>query len=56
MICRINLHIVFTWQQTTGARATATTHEVAPIAGPVARPPDTVDLPPPNDPEIRTTT
>ncbi|NUW03076.1 hypothetical protein [Streptomyces sp. CAI 127] len=56
MICSINLHILFAWQQTSEARATATTHEVAPIAGPAAREPDAAGLPPPNGPEIRTTT
>ncbi|MFF8649247.1 hypothetical protein ACF06D_13535 [Streptomyces griseoluteus] len=57
MICTINLHILFTRQQTTGARATATTHEViASIAGPAAQPPDVSGLPPLNGLKTRTTT
>ncbi|MHC0432542.1 hypothetical protein ACX6XY_20535 [Streptomyces sp. O3] len=47
MICSINLHILFVWQQTAGAQATATAHEVAPIAGAPARPPGATGLPPP---------
>ncbi|MFC7830747.1 hypothetical protein [Streptomyces sp. NPDC057375] len=53
----INLHILFTRQQATGTRDTATTHEViASITGPAAQPPDTASLPPPNGPKIRTPT
>ncbi|MEU1381193.1 hypothetical protein [Streptomyces albidoflavus] len=44
MICSINLHILFSWHRITGARAPATTHEVAPIAGPAARPLDAAGL------------
>ncbi|MDX3098964.1 hypothetical protein PV417_31420 [Streptomyces sp. ME19-03-3] len=56
MICSINLHILFAWQQSTGTRATPTTHEITALAAPAARPPDTAGLPPPTGPPIRTTT
>lgn len=47
MICSINLHILFAWQQTSGARATATTPEVVTITGPAAQTPSEAGLPPP---------
>ncbi|MEU3074257.1 hypothetical protein [Streptomyces laurentii] len=55
MICSINLHILFTWQQTTGTAEAVATHELAAIAGPAARPPDATGLPPPTGQEIRET-
>ncbi|WP_405692665.1 hypothetical protein [Streptomyces sp. NBC_00057] len=56
MICSINLHILFSWQQTTGAQATDALHEVATLIGPAARPPDATGLSPPMEPGIRETT
>ncbi|WP_329020267.1 hypothetical protein [Streptomyces sp. NBC_00690] len=47
MICSINLHILFTWQQTTSAGAATTTHEGPTLTGPTPRPPDATGLPPP---------
>ncbi|MFJ7421744.1 hypothetical protein ACIQXD_24495 [Streptomyces uncialis] len=55
MICSINLHILFTWQQTTSTPATATTHEGAALASSAPRPLDATGLPPPTGPEICTT-
>ena len=57
MICSINLHILFTWQQTAGTeRAVATTHEASALSGPAPSPPNAAGLPPPTEPQIRTTT
>ncbi|MDH6627909.1 hypothetical protein M2271_005738 [Streptomyces sp. LBL] len=56
MICSINLHILLSWQQTTGTETTATTHETAALTGPAPQPPDAAGMPPPTRPETRTTT
>ncbi|MFI6651399.1 hypothetical protein ACIBI8_27820 [Streptomyces sp. NPDC050529] len=55
MICSINLHILFSWQQTTRPQTTGTAHEIAPLAGSASTPPDAAGLPPPIRLEIRET-
>lgn len=55
MIYSINLHILFSWQQTNGARATATAPDVVTITGSAAQTPREAGLPPPESPEIRMT-
>lgn len=57
MICSINLHILFTWQQTTGAeRAVTTLCEAGAPSGPALSPPAATGVPPPARPQIRTAT
>ncbi|WP_329306819.1 hypothetical protein OG322_21995 [Streptomyces sp. NBC_01260] len=52
MICSINLHILFSWHQTTRTQATGTAHGVTALAGSASTPPDAAGLPPPIRPEI----
>ncbi|MFF7193410.1 hypothetical protein ACFZAM_06880 [Streptomyces sp. NPDC008079] len=57
MICSINLHILFTWQQTTGTeRALTTLCEAGAPSGPALSPPAATRIPPPARPQIRTVT
>ncbi|WP_329611968.1 hypothetical protein OG244_38595 [Streptomyces brevispora] len=52
MICSINLHILFSWQQTSRTQANRTAHGVAALAGSASTPPDAAGLHPPTGPEI----
>ncbi|WP_329139772.1 hypothetical protein OG552_34405 [Streptomyces sp. NBC_01476] len=57
MICSINLHVLFTWQQTTGTeRAVTTTSEAGAPTGPALSPPAATGIPPPARSQIRTAT
>ncbi|MFE9726488.1 hypothetical protein ACFYQ5_23550 [Streptomyces sp. NPDC005794] len=53
MICSINLHILFSWHQTSRTQATGASRGVATLAGSASTPPDAAGLPPPIRPEIR---
>lgn len=53
MICSVNLHILFSWDQTTRTQTTGTFHGVTAFAGSASTPPAAAGLPPPTGPEIR---